>query len=184
MKVSIDSDKRRKFYGSEEYEGGWYYREALPNERYHEYTDDYPPKSARTETYAEIKAKVIADGHTLCNAGWKHKMLSWNWYNLAFNDYEHWDIIETRNQRDGQRWVDRSPAYVKLTHTRVKDTDVESSVLANAWDDIAEVDFYQRDHTADGIPFVNEGEVYWSSWWFATVAERDRFVAWAKERTP
>lgn len=31
-------------------------------------------------------------------------------------------------------------------------------------------------------PFVREGETYWSGWWFATIAERDRFVKWAAEK--
>lgn len=180
MKVHIDCDKRVKFRGSDEYEGGWYYREALPNDRYEEYTDDYPPKSERAATYAEIKAKIVADGHEWYNAGWKRRMLSWNWYSLSFNKYEDWEIVETQNERDGQRWTESHPAFVKLAHRHNKDGDVESSVLCNAWDDMAEADFYQRDWTDDGIPFVDDDEVYWSGWWFATVAERDRFVAWVR----
>ena len=65
----------------------------------------------------------------------------------------------------------------KFTSTR-QAKEVESSALATKWDDIAEEPFYMRDWTDDGIPFVHEGETYWSGWWFKTVAERDRFVAW------
>lgn len=178
MKVQIDCDRRVKHRGSTEYTGGWYYREALPNERHEEYTDDFPPKSAREPTYKAIKAKVIADGHEIANGGWKHKLLSWNFTSLSLNGYEDWQIENPREENKYQR----HPAFVKLTHKRVEGADVESNVLCNAWDDIAHVDFYQRDWTDDGIPFCNDGEIYWSGWWFETIAERDRFVAWCKER--
>lgn len=178
MKVRIDCDKRVKHRGSKEYVGGWYYQESLPNERYEEYTEDFPPRSRRVATYAEAKAMAIADGHEVNTGGWKRRLLSWNWTSHALDGYPGWE----RDEDPGNGYQPGHPFFVKLTHTRVEGKDVESSVLANAWDDIAEADFYQRDWTDDGIPFVRDGETYWSGWWFATKAERDRFVAWQKER--
>lgn len=172
MKVNIDCDRRFAF-GSDEYTGGWYYREALPNERYSEYTDTFPPKSERFAAYVDCRRAVAEAGHELSNAGWRRKLLSWNWHSLSFNNYEHFEI----ENPSASRW-DRHPAFVKLEHRRNKYHEVESRELATAWDDVAEVDFYQRDWTSDGIPFVNGDEVYWSGWWFATLAERDRFLAW------
>lgn len=158
-KVKIDCDKRLRERGGTEYDGGWYFESASM-------------KSNRFATYGEAKSAAVAAGHEIDNAGWRHKMLMWNWHSLSFDGYTGWEIEQG----------ERSPAFVKLTHTRGTG-DVESSALCNAWDDVAQVDFYSRDWTDDGIPFVREGDTYWSGWWFATIAERDRFLAWYKERT-
>jgi hypothetical protein len=103
------------------------------------------------------------------NLGWKQKLLSVDWHDCCLDGYPGWEM-ETA---DGKS----APAFVKLTHIRAT-KDVESSTLANKWDDIANEPFYTRDWTDDGIPFVNKGDTYWSGWWFKTVVERDRFVVW------
>lgn len=176
MKVRIDCDRRVNKTRTG-YEGGWYYQEALPNERFEEYTDDYPPKSSREPTYAAIKAKAIADGHEISCGGWKHKMLSWNFTSHMLDYYNGWEVEDPEAEP-----LQRRVAFVKLEHTRRCGSDVESNVLCNAWDDIATVDFYQRDWTDDGIPFVHDGKTYWSGWWFATFAEKQRFLAWCAEQ--
>lgn len=101
-------------------------------------------------------------------ADWLKKEWMWDFHKIALNGYPGWEL--TKNH----------PAWVKLRH--IHKTDKSSWDLCNAWDDVAQVRFYQRDYTSDGIPIVNKGEVYWSSWWFQTLAERDRFLAWAKEQ--
>jgi hypothetical protein len=160
MKVKIDCDRRVRERGSKEMVGGWYY--DVNGERY--------------ASYAAVKDAAIKAGHEIDNAGWKHKMLMWNWHSHSIEGYSGWEI----EKREYDMPV---PAFVKLTHRHSKDGgDVESSTLCNEWDDIAEADFYQRDWTDDGIPFVREGETYWSGWWFATIAERDRFVKWYEAR--
>lgn len=108
------------------------------------------------------------------NAGWRMKMLTWDWHRLGFDGYPGWELEPTPGGIKSH-----APTFVKLSHMRGKG-DVESSALCTKWDDIAQVRFYQRDWTEDGIPFVREGETYWSGWWFQTIAERDRFVAWHK----
>jgi len=107
------------------------------------------------------------------NHGWNKKLSSMDWSEVCLDGYPGWQI----EMADGQK----APAFVKLTHVRGKGT-VESNDLATKWDDIASETFYQRDWTDDGIPFVHEHEVYWSGWWFKTIAERDRFVAWQAEQ--
>jgi hypothetical protein len=128
-------------------------------------------KSSPAPTYPAIVARAKAEGHEIGNAGWSRRMMSWNFNNHALDGYPGWEIER-----------DRSPAFVKLEHVRRKGVGVESHTLAVAWDDIATADFYQRDWTSDGIPTVSDGAVYWSGWWFATIAERDRFVAWHAAR--
>ena len=128
-------------------------------------------KSDAFTTYPDVVQAALAAGHEIDNAGWKHRLSMWNWNNHALDGYPGWDL-------DGpEEYGRRHPAFVKLTHQR-SSGDVESHALAVAWDDVTTADFYQRDWTDDGIPFVREGETYWSGWWFATIAERDRFLKW------
>lgn len=88
------------------------------------------------------------------------------WHRLSLDKYPGWELES-----------DDCPAFIKLTHVR-GEGEVESRELADKWDDEARVHFYQRDWTEDGIPFVHKGETYWSGWWFETIEERDRFLAW------
>jgi hypothetical protein len=147
MKVRIEGDR-----------DGWHFTTASM-------------KSDHYASYPEAVRQAKSAGHEIDNAGWLHKLLSWNFNMHAMDGYPEWEIER-----------ERSPAFVKLTHVRGKG-EVESSSLANAWDDVAMVDFYQRDWTDDGLPFVHEGDTYWSGWWFQTIAERDRFVEWHQART-
>lgn len=127
MKVKIDRDR-----------DGWFYAEG--------------PDSARSlylTTYPEIKARAIADGHEVDNAGWLHRLLLWQWNHHALDGYPTWEM-------EGE-----APAFVKLAHTRGAG-HVESHALASAWDDIAAVDFYQRDWTEHSLPTVCNGDMYWS----------------------
>jgi hypothetical protein len=148
MKVKIDRDRE-----------GWHFCTASMS-------------SQRFASYPETVRQALSAGHEIDNAGWKHRLLSWNFNMHAIDGYPEWEIER-----------DRSPAFVKLAHVHGKG-DVESNTLCNAWDDVAIVGFYQRDWTDDGIPFVRKGDTYWSGWWFATIAERDRFVEWKRKEFP
>lgn len=170
MKVSIDVDYDDRT--SKDDKAYWYIAK-------HRETPDTPlvKLASKIISYPAAVRRAIADGHEISNAGWKRKLLSWNWGSHALQGYPEWEIDDLREGA--------APAWCKLTHTRGgKKSEVESNVLCNAWDDIATVGFYQRDWTDNGIPFVSEGTTYWSGWWFATIAERDRFVAWVREREP
>lgn len=153
MKVRIDRDR-----------DGWRY-----------FVDDV--KSEPLASYPQVVRRAVANGHEVDNAGWLHRLLMWQFNHHALDGYPEWEIES-----------ERSPAFVKLSHET--GNGPSSHEIAAAWDDLAKVDFYQRDWTEDGIPFVNEdgipfvnkGEIYWSGWWFATVAERDRFVEWNRKQ--
>lgn len=133
------------------------------------------------DSFAKVTSKAFASypatvsaareaGHVINNAGWLHKLLSWNWNSHAMDGYPWWEIAN-----------DGCPAFVKLSHKRGDSgAEVESLEMCRAWDNLAAGDFYQRDWTDDGIPFCREGEVYWSGWWFETIAERNRFLDWCK----
>lgn len=137
----------------------------------------YSASTARFDTYALARQAATDAGFEVDNAGWLHKMLSWNWNHLAMDGYKGWEIS---NPAETDKYK-RAPAFVKLSHRRGgDDVEVESNTLCTKWDDEAAVDFYQRDWTDDGIPYVSKGGTYRSGWWFATVAERDRFVEWLR----
>jgi len=147
MKVRIDRNR-----------DGW---------RYH---NDEGIENGLFGTYAKAVNYATAAGYEIDNAGWRHRLLSWNFNNHALDGYPGWEIES-----------ERSPAFVRLAHARGVG-EVESHRIAAAWDDVAKVDFYQRDWTEDGLPFVGVGDTYWSGWWFATIEERDRFNKWNSER--
>lgn len=157
MEVKIDCDKRVKERGSDEYIGGWY----------------YDVNGGRFSSYAAVKDAAIKAGHTIDNAGWKHKMLMWNWHSHSMDRYPGWEI-------EKEEYGYPVPAFAKLEHINKKTPG--SDELCNAWDDVATVDFYQRDFSYDGSVFVGDGDRYGSGWWFATIAERDRFLGWARDR--
>jgi hypothetical protein len=94
----------------------------------------------------------------------------WNWHAVSLDGYPGWDLPDGRH-----------PAWCRLGHTNKKTKSSED--LQRAWDDLAKVDFYSRDFSLDGSVFVNEGDRYDSGWWFRTLDERDRFVAWVASST-
>lgn len=144
---------------------GWRYftmlQEGSIEQRIDMRSDPYP-------TYGECVRAARAAGHEVNNAGWLHRMHSWQFDCHAIQGYPEWELVGPT------KFGVRAPAFVKLTHVRKQ--GVESDVLCREWDDLAREDFYQRDWTSDGIPFVREGETYWSGWWFQSSLERDRFL--------
>lgn len=126
---------------------------------------------AVVEERDELRAPVPRD-----NAGWRRKLLMWHWHDVSLAGYPGWDLEGPKPELQPGERDRRNPPFVKLTHVHGKGRS--SSDLANAWDNIAVGRFYQRDWTESGIPFVNDGETYWSGWWFEYAADRDRFVAW------
>ena len=102
------------------------------------------------------------------NFGWRWKLTSSKWYNILLSDYHSWDVIID------QEFFYKTPPFVKLKHIRTSGK-IESNILCNEWDDIANGEFYQRDWTSSSLPFVDEGEEYWSGWWFSTISEFNRF---------
>lgn len=107
------------------------------------------------------------------NGGWLKKLLMWDWHELSHNGYPGWESSSASSASSAVPW------FVKLTH--VAGSGESSHELASAWDDVAEVAFYQRDWS-DGSLSVRKGDGYTSGWWFQTRAERDRFVAWSTAR--
>jgi hypothetical protein len=58
----------------------------------------------------------------------------------------------------------------------VHGTGQQASDIAREWDDICHGQFYYRDHTDDGIPFVRDGDVYLSSFAFQLTTDYLHFI--------
>jgi len=123
------------------------------------------------KSYPETIMEARQAGYEVNNLGWKHRLVSANWYNHTIDGYPGWELVPGS----------KDPAFVKLSHP-TDDPTHDPQGLCNKWDDIATVDFYKRDWTEDGIPLLRKGETYWSGWWFETIAERDQFIAWVMQQ--
>jgi hypothetical protein len=168
--VSIDCDRVNG-----RPETGWYYYPCPPRGSTGPIADK--DKSPRAATYDEIIERAKAAGYEIENGGWKQKLLMWNWNNVSLDGYPGWAIEHG------------SPPWCRIEHVngdtweggkRASDRPAtkSSSDVANAWDNVAEVQFYTRDLSYDGSVSVMNREPYGSLWWFRTTAERDRFLAW------
>lgn len=101
------------------------------------------------------------------NAGWKRKVLMWDWHKLLFDGYPGWDLVDSP---EGPH-----PPFVKLE--RRGHIDKTSTDIDREFDDIATGRFYSRDWTSDGIPFVVKGEVYYSGRWFQKHDDALKFMS-------
>lgn len=118
---------------------------------------------------------TLRDGRPCChrcggvddNAGWKRKVLMWNWHQITLAEWPGWDLIGFRPE-----W---HPPFVELTIVNGKDKP--SRDIANEWDDLATGLFYCRDWSLDGSVSVCDGETYRAGFWFERVADRDAFLA-------
>lgn len=101
---------------------------------------------------------------------WLKKIPMWDWHPIQLAGYPGWDRIPGDDEPPR---VDMSCVYGQ---------GIQSRDLAVAFDDIAEAAFYYRDFTDDGIPFVREGDVYRSAFWFARFADKERFLRLMEEK--
>lgn len=106
---------------------------------------------------------VPGQSHLEHNAGWKKKLLSWDWYDVVGDMYADWDLTDSGH-----------PPFVKLL-IRNK-TDKSSADITREFDDIAQGRFYTRDWTSSGLPFVDVGEVYTAGFWFQKREDAYEFV--------
>ncbi len=97
---------------------------------------------------------------------WNRKVPMWDWHTLQIHGYPGWEL-ETHS--DGEH-----PAFFHLSC--VVGDGPQSRELAVEFDDIAQGQFYYRDWTDDGIPFVRDKETYQARFWFQKSSDRERFA--------
>ena len=94
---------------------------------------------------------------------WNKALPAWLWHQIALDGFPSWE------KPDG-----KMPASVLLT---IKNkTDQSSHSIAIEVDDWCKGAFYYRDFTDDGIPFVDDGEVYRARFSFQFVEDAKAFL--------
>lgn len=94
---------------------------------------------------------------------WNKNLHGWNFYEIQANGYIGWDKIN-----------DKVPYYVLLE--TVKGRDKSSHDIAIQFDDISHGNFHWRDFTKSSLPFVDDGEIYWSGFTFQFAEDAKKFV--------
>lgn len=125
---------------------------------------------------AECGARCVPGlSHMEHNAGWKKKLLRWDWHEVVLDGYPGWDLV------DAPRGEAKHPPFVRLS-IRNK-TDKSSLDISREFDDVAVGRFYSRDWTDSsrgwtdsGLPFVDDGEVYSAGWWFQKREDAYAFI--------
>ena len=98
------------------------------------------------------------------NAGWRRKLLMWNWHQVSIDRWPGWDRTESQQ-----------PAGVRLSI--INKRDKSSDDIANEYDSTDGGLFYCRDVSLDGSCYVGPGERYEALFWFERIADRDTFHA-------
>jgi hypothetical protein len=99
-------------------------------------------------------------------ADWNWYLPSWEWHKLGSVDWPGWELNRDLDVPE--------PFSVVFSFIR-KGENARSRVIATEWDDLTSSSFYYRDWTVDNLPFVREGEIYWSAFWFQCKDEAVRF---------
>jgi len=94
---------------------------------------------------------------------WNKNLGSSDFYEIQFNGYVGWDKI-----------IGKEPYFVMLEI--IKGKDKASQDVAVEFDDISDGNFHWRDWTRSSLPFVDEGEIYWSGFTFQFAEDAKNFV--------
>lgn len=86
-----------------------------------------------------------------------------DYYKIVFAEWPAWEKIDGRKE----------PNFVRLSI--IKGKDKSSNDIAIVFDDLANGNFWYRDHTQDGLPFVDDGELYWSVFVFQEARDARQF---------
>lgn len=126
----------------------------------------------RTAICQECGAKCLpGQTHLEHNAGWKKKMLSWDWHEmLAINFPKYWPDGDIILNPDGVQ----HPPFVKLAICNKKDKS--STDIDREFDDIATGKFYSRDFSRNGSCCVGNHEWYDAGWWFQKLEDMFTFI--------
>lgn len=118
---------------------------------------------------AECGARCVpGDSHLEHNAGWRKKVLMWDWIDIALSGYPGWDLVDPGN---GDA---KHPPCVRLAIRN--GTDKDSLDIDREFDAIAVGQFHSEDLPREGSVFVRKGEVYDAKWSFQKREDAYKFV--------
>ena len=113
-------------------------------------------------------ACIPGQTHLEHNAGWRKKLLMWDWHEVCFKKYPGWDLVDPGGGHE------KHPPFVKLAiQNKVGKSSHEISV---EFDDVAKGRFYSRDFSRDGSVYVGEKEWYDAGWWFEKREDAYEFI--------
>jgi len=96
---------------------------------------------------------------------------NWDWRNMLPSSIFHAMLL------DGMPGWERDSGIYQVRFSIIKGVS-SSRQIATWWDDLATGQFYYRDFTDSGLPFVDDGEVYKSSFYFQFKHDAIRFTEW------
>lgn len=94
---------------------------------------------------------------------WDRLVMKRDWYRLGLKEYSGW-----------QKTDKGIPHGVQLEHTNRHGKS--SREIAIEWDNLSTGCFYYRDLTKSNLPWVDEGEVYHSLFWFQFEEDMTAFL--------
>jgi len=95
---------------------------------------------------------------------WNKNLYSWDFYKIQADGFTGWDRLN--NDKD---------IYLVVLEI-IKDKEKSSQDIGVEFDDISHGNFHWRDWTKSSLPFVDEGEIYWSGFNFQFAEDAKRFV--------
>lgn len=97
------------------------------------------------------------------NWDWNKMITSWDYYELVHLEWPGWNKDPNTNQ----------PYFSNFSI--LKGTQKSSREIAIEWDDLSEGNFWHRDFTESGLPFVDDGESYNTMFVFQFKRDWERF---------
>ena len=114
-----------------------------------------------TESYDEFSPAGIREKK---GSGWSKMLQSWVYHDI----YIKWGLPGWELGHNGYQ--------LEVRCAFVHGEGLQASAIARQWDDTSRGQFYYRDHTDDGIPFVREGDVSLSSFAFQLSTDYLSFI--------
>ena len=93
---------------------------------------------------------------------WNKMLASWDYHTLSLDNWLGWEKADNNE-----------PYYLNLKFTYGEENS--SRNWAVQWDDLAQGNFWYRDYTESGTPFLEKNDTYESIFAFQFKADYDKF---------
>ena len=106
------------------------------------------------------------DGKNVDKFGWKKMISSHDCYILELDGFPGWD-----KKKNYLEQIQVPSVYI----SEIADKDFSINV-ANSFDDISDGNFWYRDHTESGMPWLYDDETYSSNFRFQFETDMEKFL--------